>query len=246
VNAFILLLLQELHKTNLFEYMNEKILALLTNKFSQARKDGLQQLARSLALQVADESQAQALVDTLTVDKVTDFIKEWRREVDAEVSNANKTYESTLRSKYDFVDKKNQPETHKPDNSNQETPEDVAQIIKQSIQAAVQPLQEKLSLLESGKITDSRKQTLERKLKSAPQAFKKTVLGSFGKMKFENDEEFNSFLSETEQNLEAFTQEAANSGLGSFPRPGIPAGTASQEAVTADIKAWAGTRQENH
>jgi hypothetical protein len=223
--------------------MNEKILALLTNKFTQARKDGLQQLARSLTLQVADESEAQALIDKLTVEKVTDFIKEWRREVDAEVSNANKTYEGTLRSKYDFVDKKTQTNTPTPKN---ETPEDVAEIIKQSIQAAVEPLQEKLSLLESGKITDSRKQTLKSKLHNAPAAFKKTVLSSFEKMQFQSDEEFNSFISETEQNLEAFTQEAANSGLGGFPRPGIPAGAVSQDAVTADIKAWAGARQENH
>lgn len=222
--------------------MNEKILALLTNKFTQARKDGLQQLARSLALQVADESEAQALIDKLTVEKVTDFIKEWRREVDSEVSNANKTFEGTLRSKYDFVDKKHQTETPKTDTPKQES--EVAEIIKQSIQAAVQPLQEKISLLENGKITDSRKQTLERKLKAAPEAFKKTVMSSFGKMQFQNEEEFNSFISETVQNLEAFTQEAANSGLGSFPRPGIPAGTVSQESVTADIKAWAGTRQE--
>lgn len=224
--------------------MNEKILALLTNKFTQARKDGLQQLARSLALQVADESEAQALIDKLSVERVTDFIKEWRREVDSEVSNANKTFESTLRSKYDFVDKKNQTETPKTETSKQETPDEVAEIIKQSIQAAVQPLQEKISLLENGKITDSRKQTLERKLKAAPEAFKKTVMSSFSKMQFQNEEEFNSFITETEQNLEAFTQEAANSGLGSFPRPGIPAGTVSQESVTADIKAWAGTRQE--
>lgn len=222
--------------------MNEKILALLTNKFTQARKDGLQQLARSLALQVADESEAQALIDKLTVEKVTDFIKEWRREVDSEVSNANKTFEGTLRSKYDFVDKKHQTETPKTDTPKQES--EVAEIIKQSIQAAVQPLQEKISLLENGKITDSRKQTLERKLKAAPEAFKKTVMSSFTKMQFQNEEEFNSFISETEQNLEAFTQEAANSGLGSFPRPGIPAGAVSQELVTADIKAWAGTRQE--
>ena len=61
--------------------MNEKILALLAEKFAQARKDGLQQLARSLALQVSDETQAQALVEQITPDKVTDYIKEWRREV---------------------------------------------------------------------------------------------------------------------------------------------------------------------
>lgn len=215
--------------------MNEKILALLAAKFAQARKDGLQQLARSLALQAADEAEAQALIDKLTSDKVTDFIKEWRREVDAEVTSSNKTYETNLKGKYDFVEKKT------PGNPKADDPNDISGLIQRSVEAALKPLQDKINKFETGKTTDTRKQTLEAKLKDAPAAFKKTIMNGFGKMQFESDEEFNEFISETETGLAEMNQENVNSGLSGFPRPEVPAGgDISKAKVTDDIKEWAG------
>ena len=217
--------------------MNEKILALLLAKFAQARKDGLQQLARSLALQAADEAEAQALVDKLTVDKVTDFIKEWRREVDAEVTSSNRTYENNLKAKYDLVEKKTPGTPSKVDD-----PNDITTVVQRAVEAAVKPLQEKINSFETGKATETRKQTLEAKLKDAPEAFKKTVLKGFTKMQFADDNEFNEFITETEADLQTFTQEAANNDLSGFPRPAAPVGqNVSKDKVTADIKDWAGT-----
>lgn len=215
--------------------MNEKILALLVEKFAQARKDGLQQLARSLALQVSDETQAQALVEQLTADKVTDFIKEWRREVDAEISNSTKTFENTLKTKYDMVEKKT-PVTP----AKVEDPIDIEALIQRSVEAALKPLQDKINKFETGKTTDTRKQTLEAKLKDAPAAFKKTVLNGFGKMQFESEEEFNEFITQTQTGIAELNQENVNSELSSFPRPGVPAGgDISKAKVTDDIKEWA-------
>ena len=215
--------------------MNEKILALLAEKFAQARKDGLAQLARSLALQAADESQAQALVEQLTADKVTDYIKEWRREVDAEVSNSTKTFENTLKTKYDMVEKKTPVTPIKV-----EDPIDIEALIQRSVEAALKPLQDKINKFETGKTTDTRKQTLEAKLKDAPAAFKKTMLNGFGKMQFESEEEFNEFITQTQAGIAELNQENVNSGLSDFPRPGVPAGgDISKAKVTDDIKEWA-------
>lgn len=97
--------------------MKEKLLALLTAKFSGVRRDGLTHLAGSLALQVATEEEAQALVDKLDQTKVTDFVKEWRSGVDTEITTASKTAEDKLKEKYDFVEKKaggNQGKTDPP------------------------------------------------------------------------------------------------------------------------------------
>lgn len=85
--------------------MKEKLLALLTAKFSGVRRDGLTHLASSLALQVATEEEAQALVDKLDQTKVTDFVKEWRSGVDTEITTASKTAEEKLKEKYDFIEK---------------------------------------------------------------------------------------------------------------------------------------------
>ena len=65
--------------------MKEKILALLVAQFAGVRKDGLMQLARSLALQCTTEEEAKALVEKLTDAQVKDFVKEFRAEVDKDV-----------------------------------------------------------------------------------------------------------------------------------------------------------------
>lgn len=75
----------------------QQILALLQAKFAGVRKDGLAQLARMIALQVTSQEEAQALIDKLDVEKVTETVKDYRKDVDKEVSEANKTYEGNLK-----------------------------------------------------------------------------------------------------------------------------------------------------
>ena len=213
--------------------MHEKILALLAAKFAQARKDGLAQLARSLAIQSADEAEAQALVEKLTSDKVTDFIKEWRKDVDAEVTNSNKTFETTLKSKFNFVEKTT-PANPPAD------PNDMAAIIQRSVEAAMKPLQEKLTAFENGNAVATRKQVLEAKLAQAPEAMKSTILKNFSRMNFDTEEAFNEFVTETETDIATFVQDNANSGLGLFPRPAAPVGSrAAETQVLKDIEDWA-------
>ncbi len=52
--------------------MKETILALLIAQFSGVRKDGLNQLARTMALQVTTEDEAKALCSKLTKAQVDD------------------------------------------------------------------------------------------------------------------------------------------------------------------------------
>ena len=72
----------------------EKILALLVAKFPGVRKDALTVLARTIALQCADEKDAENIVNKITDAQVTDFTKEYRKDVDTEVTNATKTFET--------------------------------------------------------------------------------------------------------------------------------------------------------
>jgi glutamyl-tRNA reductase len=107
----------------------EEILALLTAKFAGARKDGLTQLARTLALQGLAETDAKALVEKLTEAQVNDFIKEFRSDVDKEATEARKTYEATLKKKFDFVEKKNPDPNGDPDPKGGD-PNDIAALVK--------------------------------------------------------------------------------------------------------------------
>lgn len=104
-------------------------------------------------------------------------------------------------------------------------------------------LAEKLERLESGKTADTRKQTLEGKLKDVDPKFKSTALKAFGRMKFESDEDFETYLSEIEEDAKEFALQTQTDDiglsrplLGSTTKTGISSGTA---AYIADKKAAA-------
>ena len=210
--------------------MKEKILALLIAKFSGVRKDGLQQLARSMALQAADEAAAQALVDAISDTQVTEFVKDWRAEVDSETTKAIKANEDKLKSKFNFVEKKGEPTPPAPDDA----PAWAKTIIDDN-----KTLKEELAALKSGKTTDVRKTKLEEALKDAAPKFKETIVRQFGRMSFATDEEFDAFVAETQTDAKEFVQQSANSGLGAHGKPFTAGGNVSEKAVGDDIKAWA-------
>ncbi len=83
----------------------EHLLELLKQKFSGVRQDVLAQLAASIALVATTEDEQKSSVEKLTAAQVEAFGKEYRKTVDAEVSNGTKTFEENLRKKYDLVEK---------------------------------------------------------------------------------------------------------------------------------------------
>ena len=192
----------------------EQILALLIAKFSGVRKDGLSQLARGLALQAANDEEAKALVEKLTKAQVDDFVKEFRAEVDKEVSDSNKTFETNLKKKFDLVEKK------EPDPKKDGDPNDIATMVTNAVAAAVKPLQEKLEKYEQGGVAKSRLQTLTDKLKDCKdETFKAKALKDFARIVFDSEEAFNEYLKETETDIATANQNVADLGLASHEKP---------------------------
>jgi hypothetical protein len=219
--------------------MKEKILALLIAQFSGVRKDGLNQLASALSLQVNTEEEANTVVGKLTADQVNKFVTDWRKEADAEVSKANKTYEDGLKKKYDFVEKK-QPEVTTPPVTTEAGNIDAAAIqklITDSIAAATKPLLEKVAAFESGNVAKTRLAALNDKLKDCTnEVFKTKTLKDFARMQFDTDEAFNEYLTDTENDVKTANQSVADSGLGAHGRPFIPNTPAGdKEATEAEI-----------
>jgi len=209
--------------------MKEKILALLAQKFQGVRKDGLAQMAKILAFQATTEEEAQALVTKLTSEQVTEFVRDYRSEIDREVSSGVKTHEEKLKSDFEFV-KKEQKTEPKPDG---DVPSWAKQLIEQN-----KTLANELNTLKSGKTADVRKTKLEEVLKDASPKFKAVTLKQFGRMSFETDEAFEEFVAETQTDAVAFAQEEANAGLSGQARPATGSG-AAPKALEADIAAWA-------
>lgn len=190
----------------------QQILALLTAKFSGVRKDGLEHLARTLALQCANEEEAKNLIEKITDAQVNDFVKEYRKVVDREVSEAGKTLETNLKKKFDFVEKKTDPE---PGGGGADPkPDDIATIVANAVAGAVKPLQDRLEKYEQGEVGKSRLQALQDKLSACKdETFKAQTLKDFGRMRFDDDNAFNEYLTEKEADIKIANQSVANAKL---------------------------------
>lgn len=199
----------------------ETILALLMAKFTGVRKDGLTAMARVIALQAATEDEAKTIVDKLTDAQVGEFVKGFRADVDKEVSNSTKTYEETLRKKFDFVEKKTEPGGN-PDpkpNPNAQGAE-MADIIKQAVAAAVAPFSERLATFESGRIAETRLQQLNAKLAECKdETFKNQTLKDFARMSFADDAAFAEYLNDKATDIAAANQNVANNAMRSTGAP---------------------------
>lgn len=190
--------------------MKKTILALLVAKFQGARKDGLNVLAGILALQASTEDEAKALVEKITDAQVNEFIKDYRKDVDKEVSESNKTFETNLRKKYDFKEKEVEP-----GNKPSENPNDIAEIVKAAVAAAVKPFEEKLSGYETKNIADSRLAKLNEKLTDCKdETFKAQTLKDFARMTFANDDDFTQYLNDKTADIATANQNVANAALG--------------------------------
>lgn len=190
--------------------MKKTILALLVARFQGARKDGLNVLAGILALQASTEDEAKALVEKITDAQVNEFIKDYRKDVDKEVSESNKTFETNLRKKYDFKEKEVEP-----GNDPSKNPNDIAEIVKAAVAAAVKPFEEKLSGYETKNIADSRLAKLNEKLNDCKdETFKAQTLKDFARMTFANDDDFTQYLNDKTADIATANQNMANAALG--------------------------------
>lgn len=203
--------------------MKQKLLELLNAKFlgKGVRKDGLEQLAASLCMTVTTDEEAQALVDKLTDDQVTEFVKDWRKSVDGEVSKGVETYKS-----------KNTPVDPPKDQDPPADPpkdQDIATIVQNAVKAAVEPFQKRLDTIDENAIVSNRLKTFNEKLTNAPDAFKEKALRDYNRMSFKDDEDFNAFLTETETDLTKYNQEVADTANGAFRRPLAGGGSSSSK-----------------
>ncbi len=196
--------------------MREKILALLGAKFTGMRKDGLTALASALALQCTTEDDAKSLVEKVTDAQVTEFVRDYRKEVDKEVSESTKTFENNLRKKFEFKEKVSKSD----DNVPKDNADDISAIVKAAVAEAVKPFQDKLSSYEAEGVAKSRLQTLTEKLSICKdETFKQQTLKDFSRMHFDSDDAFTEYLNEKVTDIDTANQNVANMKLGNGGSP---------------------------
>ena len=205
------------------------ILALLVAKFPGVRKDGLNMLARLMALQTETEDEAKAAVERLTRDGVDAFVRDFRSDVDKEVSDGTRTFEENLRRKFDFVEKQSEPYADeakpKADPSSKEgkrpnAETDLQAVVANAVANAVKPLKEQLERYERGNVNQSRLQALTDRLNACKdENFRAKALKDFGRMTFDTEEAFNEYLTDTETDVADANKRMADAKLAGMGRP---------------------------
>ena len=191
--------------------MFEKIIELLTAKFTGIRKDAIEMLARNLALQCDNDDDVTAAIGKLTDEKVNEFVKGYRSQVDKEVSASISANEKNLRKKYDFVEKKegNEPKKTEGNDGN-----DISAIINAAIAKAIEPFQNEISNLKQENANKSRLQQVNEKLNACKNdVYKNQMLKAYQKMAFADDEKFNEYLTELDSDIAEANQSFANDSL---------------------------------
>lgn len=188
----------------------QEILALLTAKFSGARKDGLMQLARVLSLQCATKEEAEAAVNKLTDAQVGNFIKDFRADVDKEVSDGVKTSEANLRKKYDFKEKTVDPKPEPGGGGG----DDIAAIVKAAVADAVKPYADELAKIKQTDVNRTRLQRLNDALANCKNTtFKEQTLKDFARMQFVDDASFDEYLTDKTADITTANQAFADENM---------------------------------
>lgn len=159
-------------------------------------------------------------------------------------SFANRVIEGNRRKNDDDDDETGSDDGDEPSNpnnrqtgSNKKNPKDKgknddAPDWAKGMMQTIETLTGKITALEGEKTTTTRKAKLEAILKDSG-TFGTRTLKSFAKMSFDNDDEFEDFLSEVQDDLKAYNQERADAGLVVTP-PAAGGGKPKEDEVIND------------
>lgn len=224
----------------------EKILALLTAKFEGVRKDGLQQLASVIGLQVTTEEEANEVVGKLTAEKVSGFVTSWRSSADAEIAKANKTYEDGLKQKYDFVEKGKQTP---PADPNEPEPGGAITLdaISKLIDSKLSGVQSSITEMNADKVATSRRELFVAKLDEAKLegSTREMLIKNFDRANnFQSDEDFNGYIADLQGDIAALAQERADAGLSGHEKPIF--GAVNKEGVSSGVADYIKAQTESN
>ena len=224
--------------------MNREQLVLLALKpkvkalgFNQKELKGIAaRIAGNIKLdEDASEEEVNAEIDT-QIEAILPFLQLGQSQANRVIDAWKKSNQKEPDDDDDSGGQTGSSKSTKNKNDNDATPE-----WAKAMMSTIEGLTAKVGALEAEKSTSSRRARLETLLKDTG-AFGERTLKSFGRMKFENDDEFEDFYSEVEDDLKKLNQERADVGLSSLGNiPGVQKKSAPKEEVLTDdeIKALA-------
>lgn len=211
-----------------------KIIALLVTKFPGVRRDVLENLAGSIALQTESEEEVNDIVGKLTAEKVTKFGQTFRSAIDREIQQSVQTNEKKLKEKYDFVEKGGEPKPEpKPDEPRAITLEDIEQMFAKKME----PIMQRIEETDRAKVAASRREKFNDlfKDKKVSKDMVELMTGQFELMNFKDDEAFNSYSDTVKQAIDKLEQQAIDADLS---KGGPSFGKPDKDGVSSTVAAY--------
>lgn len=210
--------------------MKEKIFTALKNKFKNLGfgDKAFEGVAAFLATTITEEDQIET-----GITGVEGLLKGFQGDSDKRVNDA------VTKAKTEAEKKVDPNQSSGGDSEPKKTDTEVVPDWAKSLLETNKQLASEVSALKSGKTADARRQTLESKLKDAQPKLREKILKDFSRMSFEKDEDFDTYLTETESDLADFNQSLTDQGLGQSKQPfQSSGGNQTKAGIEADIVAW--------
>lgn len=193
--------------------MQEKILAKLKEQRgqnSQVSDKTLEAMAKTWSNVIKDDETLNGIDFTDQISSFQGNIGHIAKQVK---EDTEKAYKQVVKTPEQIPSEEAEKKRIEEDNKSKGISPELAALMEQNKQ-----IMETLSRIQGEKITTTRSQKLESILKDAPKAYKDQVIGSFSKMNFDDDSDFEGFINTTKTNFEGFQQMAKEQGI-SFVTP---------------------------
>lgn len=222
--------------------LTEAINALLANKFPGVRKDALKAMAGMMSLHCEDENAAKQIVDHMTAEKVSEFAKSYRSDIDREVNQSVQTNETKLREKYNFIEKSQpKPAEGLPTGNGALTLDQIKALFAEQLN----PVMERMDAYDKQRQSATRRETYVGKLKEAKlnDAMVDMMASNFDRMQFADDAEFNAFLMASQSQIDVLAQAQANASLRNDRTPNF--GGVVNDGVSNAVSAYLNKTEAN-
>lgn len=215
--------------------MKEQILKALKIKFANLGfgDKAFEGVASYLAATVTEEDKIET-----AINGVEPLLKSFQGDADKRVNDAiakEKREKSTEKG----------DESKKDKQENKSSDDDPKDEVSKALLEQLKALSEKVSAMESGKTLESRKSVLEKKLEGLPEKVKTKFVKDFNRMSFQTDEDFNTYLTETEADIAEIKQDFSNQNLKTFGKPVIGGGKTEKEPAKEEVKSIVGDLMKN-
>jgi hypothetical protein len=184
---------------------------------SLCKNCGVSESNLTVAINTIGGHVADDCTDATEIDKVANEILTVAKAMQSEASSRVEDFKK--KNPVKNVDDKPVDDDKNDDDTGKKS-DDLAASIKAAVEAAMKPLKDELAQYREKDVSKTRLDALNEKLSTCKdEQFKAQALKAFKRMKFESDDEFNEYLTETETDIASANQSVSDNELRSNGAP---------------------------